>query len=71
MANLPGVEDIRSVSRFGLSVVTVVFREDMGTYLPRQLVKEKLDEVEEQIPGTTNHAGLGGETSAIDDTRRS
>ena len=39
MSNLPGVEDIRSVSRFGLSV-TVVFKENMGTYLPRQLVKE-------------------------------
>ena len=30
MANLPGVEDIRSVSRFGLSVVTVVCREEKG-----------------------------------------
>lgn len=33
MANLPGVSEIRSVSRFGLSVVTIVFKEDMGTYL--------------------------------------
>src|SRR5699024_2572869 len=38
VANLPGVTDIRSVSRFGLSVVTIVFEENMGTYLPRQLV---------------------------------
>lgn len=37
MANLPGVEEIRSISRFGLSVVTVVFDEGMGTYLPRQI----------------------------------
>lgn len=50
MSNLPGVEDIRSVSRFGLSVVTIVFEEDMGTYLPRQLVQEKLEEVREKIP---------------------
>ena len=42
MGNLPGVTEIRSVSRFGLSVVTIVFEDDMGTYLPRQLVQEKL-----------------------------
>ena len=50
MANLPGVIEIRSVSRFGLSVVTVVFEDDMGTYLPRQLVSEKLVAVSEDIP---------------------
>ena len=50
MSNLPGVEGIRSISRFGLSVVTIVFKEDMGTYLPRQLVQEKLEEVREDIP---------------------
>lgn len=50
MSNLPGVKDIRSVSRFGLSVVTVIFNDNMGTYQPRQLVQEKLSEVKEQIP---------------------
>ncbi|WP_242203621.1 CusA/CzcA family heavy metal efflux RND transporter [Aestuariivivens insulae] len=50
MSNLPNVEEIRSISRFGLSVVTVVFDDDMGTYLPRQLVAEKLNEVKGQIP---------------------
>ena len=50
MANLPGVIEIRSISRFGLSVVTVVFEDKMGTYLPRQLVAEKLTEVKEEIP---------------------
>jgi cobalt-zinc-cadmium resistance protein CzcA len=50
MANLPGVTEIRSVSRFGLSVVTIVFEDNMGTYLPRQLVSEKLTEVKEEIP---------------------
>ncbi|WP_321282458.1 CusA/CzcA family heavy metal efflux RND transporter [Marinifilum fragile] len=50
MSNLPGVNEIRSVSRFGLSVVTVVFDDDKGTYLPRQVVSEKLGEVAEQIP---------------------
>ena len=50
MANLPGVIEIRSISRFGLSVVTIVFEDDMGTYLPRQLVSEKLAGVKAQIP---------------------
>ena len=50
VANLPGVIEIRSVSRFGLSVVTIVFEDKMGTYLPRQLVSEALAEIKEKIP---------------------
>lgn len=51
MANLPGVVELRSVSKLGLSIVTIVFEENMGTYLPRQLVSEQLKEAEQQIPG--------------------
>ncbi|HHC78829.1 MAG TPA: CusA/CzcA family heavy metal efflux RND transporter [Flavobacteriia bacterium] len=50
VANLPSVIELRSVSRFGLSVVTIVFEDNMGTYLPRQLVQEKLTEIQEDIP---------------------
>jgi len=50
MANLPGVVEIRSISKFGLSVVTIVFEENMGTYLPRQLIAEKLKTAAENIP---------------------
>lgn len=50
MANIPGVKEIRSVSKFGLSVVTVVFEDEMGTYLPRQLIAEKLKSAQEMIP---------------------
>lgn len=50
MANLPGVKEIRSVSKFGLSVVTVVFKDGIGTYLPRQLIAEKIKSAEEKIP---------------------
>ncbi|MCI5058631.1 MAG: CusA/CzcA family heavy metal efflux RND transporter [Flavobacteriales bacterium] len=50
MANLPDVIELRSVSRFGLSVVTIVFEDEAGTYLPRQLVQEKLAEVAGEIP---------------------
>jgi cobalt-zinc-cadmium resistance protein CzcA len=50
VANLPDVVEIRSISRFGLSVVTIVFEDDAGTFLPRQLVSEALAEVKERIP---------------------
>lgn len=50
MANLPSVTEIRSISRFGLSLVTIVFEDKVGTYLPRQLVQEKLLEVRDEIP---------------------
>ncbi|NNF21672.1 MAG: efflux RND transporter permease subunit, partial [Saprospiraceae bacterium] len=50
MANLPGVKEIRSISKFGLSVVTIVFEDNMGTYLPRQLIAEKIKLAEERIP---------------------
>ncbi|MFC4220081.1 CusA/CzcA family heavy metal efflux RND transporter [Flagellimonas marina] len=59
MANIPGVVEIRSISRFGLSVVTVVFEENMGTYLPRQLVNEKLKEAEENIGSDLGTPSIG------------
>lgn len=59
MANLPGVVELRSTSRFGLSVVTIVFEENMGTYLPRQLVSEKLVEVREEIPEGFGDLSMG------------
>ena len=59
MANLPGVVEIRSVSRFGLSLVTVVFEDDMGVYLPRQLVFEKIAEVKSQIPSDLGEPEIG------------
>lgn len=50
IVNLPDVEEIRSISRFGLSVVTVVFKDEIDIYFARQLVNEKLKEAQEQIP---------------------
>ena len=49
MANLPGVKEIRSISKFGLSVVTIVFEDDLGTYLPRQLIAEKIKKLYEDM----------------------
>lgn len=59
MSNLPGVSEIRSISRFGISLVTVVFDDDMGIYLPRQLVSEKLNEVREEIPEGFGQLSMG------------
>lgn len=50
LGNIPRVENIRSISRFGLSVITVVFEEDMDIYLARQLISERLDAAKSQIP---------------------
>ncbi|MTB50381.1 CusA/CzcA family heavy metal efflux RND transporter [Lewinella sp. W8] len=50
LQNLQDLVEIRSISRFGLSVVTVVFEESTDIYLARQLVSEHLGEAEENIP---------------------
>jgi heavy metal efflux system protein len=50
LANLPDIEEIRSISRFGLSVVTVVFDDNVNIYFARQLVNERLIEAASQIP---------------------
>jgi cobalt-zinc-cadmium resistance protein CzcA len=50
MSNLPGVKEIRSISKFGLSVVTIVFDDKMDTYLPRQLIAEKIKTASANIP---------------------
>ncbi len=49
LGNLPGVVEIRSVSRFGLSVITVVFKENMPVYLARQLIGERLKQAEAEM----------------------
>ena len=65
MANLPGVEEIRSVSKFGLSVVTIVFEDGMGTYLPRQLLAEKIKSATEKIPEGFGNPEMGPITTGL------
>lgn len=50
MATIPEIKEIRSISRFGLSVVTVVFHDDANIYWARQQVGERLVEARNQIP---------------------
>ena len=59
MTGLPGVEKIRSVSNFGLSVVNVYFEDAIDIYFSRQLVNERLQEAREHIPSGFGEPELG------------
>ncbi len=59
MAGLPGVEKIRSVSNFGLSVVNVYFDDGLDIYFARQLVDQRLQEARQQIPEGFGDPELG------------
>ncbi len=59
MLGLPGVEKIRSVSNFGLSVVNVYFEEGTDLYFSRRLVNERLQEARGQIPEGFGEPELG------------
>lgn len=65
MANLPGVLEIRSVSKFGLSVVTIVFKDNLGTFLPRQLIAEKIKSASEKIPEGFGTPEMGPITTGL------
>lgn len=59
MSGLPGVEQVRSVSKFGLSAVTIVFDDAVDTYFARQLVLERLSEVRQQVPESIGSPEMG------------
>lgn len=65
MANLPGVREIRSVSKFGISLVTIVFDEKSGTYLPRQLIAEKIKSASARIPEGFGVPEMGPVTTGL------
>jgi cobalt-zinc-cadmium resistance protein CzcA len=50
VANIPDIIELRSISRLGLSVVTVVFKDNVDIYWARQQLNERLKEAEESIP---------------------
>ena len=59
MGGLPDVEEIRSISRFGLSAVTVIFKEHVNIYFARQLVLERLSTVQQEIPAELGTPQMG------------
>lgn len=65
MGNLPGIQEIRSISKFGISLVTLVFEDKIGTYLPRQLIAEKLQTVTEKIPMGIGKPEMGPITTGL------
>ena len=65
MANLPRIKEIRSISKFGLSVVTIVFDDELGTYLPRQLIAEKIKSATAQIPEGFGTPQMGPITTGL------
>ncbi|MFO1516117.1 MAG: CusA/CzcA family heavy metal efflux RND transporter [Lysobacterales bacterium] len=65
MAGLPKVQEIRSVSLFGLSYVSVYFADNMDIYFARQLVNERLQEVGDRIPAGYGKPGMGPNTSGL------
>jgi cobalt-zinc-cadmium resistance protein CzcA len=65
MSGLPGLEDVRSVSKFGLSSVTLVFEEGTSIYFARQLVNERLQAARESIPPGYGEPELGPITTGL------
>jgi len=59
MTGLPGIEKIRSVSNFGLSVVNIYFLDDIDIYFARQVVGERLQEARDQIPASFGEPAMG------------
>ncbi len=65
MYALPDVEEVRSISKTGLSSITVVFKEGTDIYFARQLVFERLQDAREQIPEGVGTPEMGPNTSGL------
>ena len=63
--NIPGIIEQRSFSRFGLSLVTIVFNDATDVYWARQQVSERLNEVRQQIPAGMGDPTLGPVTTGL------
>jgi len=65
MSGLPGITQIQSVSKNGLSYVAVYFRDDVDTYFARRLVSERLPQVRELTPAGISPAEMGPITTGL------
>ncbi|MDB5102963.1 MAG: cation efflux protein [Fibrobacteres bacterium] len=59
MAGLPGLMEVRGLSKFGLSQVTVVFEDKVDIYFARQQVQERLQQAKEEIPPGSGSPEMG------------
>jgi cobalt-zinc-cadmium resistance protein CzcA len=67
MGGIPGVEQVRSLSQYGLSQVIVTFRDDVETYFARNLVNERLTNVKESLPGGIEAPQMGPVSTGLGD----
>ncbi|TDE10532.1 CusA/CzcA family heavy metal efflux RND transporter [Dyadobacter psychrotolerans] len=65
MATIPNIREIRSMSRFGLSVITIVFKDQTDVYWARQQVTERLKTASEQIPDGIGSPELAPVTTGL------
>jgi cobalt-zinc-cadmium resistance protein CzcA len=64
-SNIPGLKEIRSFSRFGLSVVTIVFDDETDVYWARQQVNERIQAIKDEIPTEIGVPKLGPVTTGL------
>lgn len=64
-ANIPGIREMRSISRFGLSVVTIVFSDETDIYWARQQVSERINMVKDEIPQGAGRPELAPVTTGL------
>ncbi|MEK7263266.1 MAG: efflux RND transporter permease subunit [Bacteroidota bacterium] len=65
MNGLPQLSEVRSISKYGLTVVTVVFEDGIDIYFARQLVLERLQQARESLPATVPAPTMGPITSGM------
>lgn len=65
VATIPGITEVRSFSRFGLSVITVVFEEDVDVYWARQQVSERLGDVKDEVPAYIGKSKMAPVTTGL------
>ena len=65
MGNIPKVVERRSISRSGISVITIVFKDDADIYWARQQVAEKLKEAENNLPANLGEPSLAPITTGL------
>ena len=64
-SNIPGIKEIRSISRFGLSVVTIVFEDERDVYWCRQQVSERMSLIKDEIPKEAGTPELAPVTTGL------
>ncbi|WP_299133571.1 CusA/CzcA family heavy metal efflux RND transporter [uncultured Tenacibaculum sp.] len=65
MSSIPNIEEVRSFSRFGLSVVTIVFKDNIDIYWARQQINERLVEAKNQIPSGVGNPEMAPVTTGL------